>query len=272
MEHISDPAQLSFIMIILLGFSLSILSGVVGPFVLASRTSSLIGSVSHAVLAGVGIAVYFNWNQFISILIFGIFIGIFIGVISIKDIENKEVIMNIIWSIGMALGVILLYQKGYDGEEIMHVLFGNIKHLNEQDIIILCIGSLVVVGFVLYYFRRFSYMVFDLLKGSKHLAPSFHLTYLFLLGLISFTVVLMVKFVGIVLVLSLLSLPAAIAIRLTEKIHQQIFYGIVLAMVMTFGGLQLSFLLYWPIGATITLFCGVCYLPFLLNSRKSKTI
>ncbi len=152
----------------------------------------------------------------------------------------------------------------------MHVLFGNIKHLNEQDIVILCVGSLSVVGFVVYYFKKFSNMVFDLGR-SKHLTPSSHLIYLFLLGLISFTVILMVKFVGIVLVLSLLSLPAAIATRLTQKMHQQIFYGIVLAMIMTFGGLKLSFLLYWPIGATITLFSGICYLPFLFN-RKNKTI
>ena len=95
-EHISDPMQLSFIMILLLGISLSVLSGFMGPFVLASKTSSLIGSVSHAILAGVGIAVYFDWNQFLCILVFGIFIGIFIGVISIKDLENKEVVMNII--------------------------------------------------------------------------------------------------------------------------------------------------------------------------------
>ena len=174
-EHIPDPMQLSFIMILLLGISLSVLSGIMGPFVLASKTSSLIGSVSHAILAGVGIAVYFDWNQFLCILVF----GIFIGVISIKDLENKEVVMNIIWSIGMASGVILLYQKGYDGEEIMHVLFGNIKHLNEQDIVILCAGSLSVVGLVLYYFKRFSNMVFDL-EQSKYLVRSSHLTYLFL--------------------------------------------------------------------------------------------
>ena len=117
MEHISDPAQLSFIMILLLGLSLSILSGVVGPFVLASRTSSLIGSVSHAILAGVGVAVYFDWNQLLCILVFGIFIGILIGFISIKDLENKEVVMNIIWSIGMALGVVLLYRKDMMGEK-----------------------------------------------------------------------------------------------------------------------------------------------------------
>ena len=107
----------------------------------------------------------------------------------------------------------------------MHVLFGNIKHLNEQDIVILCIGSLSVVGFILYYFKKFSNMVFDL-ERSKHLVSSSHLTYLFLLGLISFTVILMVKFIGIVLVLSLLSLPAAIATRLTQKIQRQIFYGV----------------------------------------------
>ena len=81
----------------------------------------------------------------------------------------------------------------------------------------------------------------------------------------------MVKFVGIVLVLSLLSLPAAIAAKLTKKIHQQIFYGIILAMIMTFGGLKLSFLLYWPIGATITLFSGICYLPFLFRSHLKNT-
>ena len=142
MEHISDSTQLSFIMILLLGVSLSILSGIVGPFVLASKTSSLIGSVSHAILAGVGVAVYFDWNQFVCILVF-----------------------------------------------------------------------------------------------------------------------------GIVLVLSLLSLPSAIAIRLTKVINQQILYSIVLAMIMTFGRLQLSFLLYWPIGATITLFSGICYLPFLFHKK-----
>ncbi len=65
-EHISDPTQLSFVMILLLGLSLSVLSGAVGPFVLASKTSSLIGSVSHAILAAVGIAVYFDWNQSLS--------------------------------------------------------------------------------------------------------------------------------------------------------------------------------------------------------------
>lgn len=267
MDHNFNPTELSFIMIIILGLSLSILSGFVGPFVLASRTSSLVGTISHAILLGVGVAVYFNWNQFFCISIIGVLIGILIGIITIKDPKNKEMVMSAIWSVGMALGVILLYHKGYDGEEIMHVLFGDIEHLNQKDIMILCLGSLCVMGFILYYFKNLSTMNFNF-EQSEILPTSSRSMYLFLLGVISFTVVLMVKFVGIVLVLSLLSLPAAMALHLSKTVIQQVFYGVIGAMVITFGGLKLSFLLHWPIGATIALFSGACYLPVLL-SRKT---
>ena len=130
-----DPTQLSFLMILILGVCLSALSGVVGPFILASRTSSLLGTISHGILAGVGLAVYFDWNQFLCILLVGILIGVFMGIVTIKDPKNKEMMMSATWSIAMALGVILLYQKGYDGEEIMHVLFGDIEHLYKKDIL-----------------------------------------------------------------------------------------------------------------------------------------
>lgn len=262
-----DPTQISFLMIILLGLSLSILSGVVGPFVLASRTSSLLGTISHGILAGVGLSVYFDWNQFLCILIVGVLIGVLIGVITIKDPENKEMIMSAIWSISMALGVILLYQRGYDGEEIMHVLFGDIEHLYKKDIVILCIGCLGVVGLILYYFKSFVAITPQLQKPAIS-SVSEQTMYLLLLGVISFTVVLIVKFVGIILVLSLLSFPAAIALYFSQNLTGQILYSMVLAAIMTFGGLGLSFLLHLPTGATITLFSGTCYLPILLIRRR----
>lgn len=259
-----DPAQLHWLFIFVLGISLSFLSGMVGPFVLATRTSSLLGTVSHAILAGVGLAVYFDWNQFVCILVVGVLIGLLIGVITLKEPDNKEMIMSATWSIAMALGVILLYQKGYDGEEIMHVLFGDIEHLHKNDILILCIGALAVVGLILFYFKTFSGIVLDF---SIPLSSTHHLVYLLLLGVISFTAVLMVKFVGIILVLSLLSLPAAMALHFTKNIKWQMAYGVGLALVMTFVGLGLSFLLHLPVGATIALFSGLCYLPFLLLGK-----
>ena len=267
MDHNFHPTELSLIMIVILGLSLSILSGFVGPFVLASRTSSLVGTISHAILLGVGIAVFFNWNQFVCISVVGVLIGILIGIITIKDPKNKEMVMSAIWSVGMALGVILLYHKGYDGEEIVHVLFGDIEHLNQKDIVILCVGSLCVMGFILYHFKSLSTMNFNF-EQSDILSTSARSMYLFLLGIISFTVVLMVKFVGIVLVLSLLSLPAAMALHLSKTTSQQVVYSVILAMAITFGGLKLSFLLHWPIGATITLFSGACY-SLILFSKKT---
>lgn len=252
----------------------SIASGMIGSYVVVKRIVSISGSIAHSVIAGLGCALWLErsvgitWiSPLYGAVIAAIFSALLIGWVHLHYREREDSVIAMIWSIGMAIGVVFVsHVPGYN-VELMHYLLGNILWVTTSDLVILAVLDGVLFLVVALMYRRFLAICFDERQAQLQ-GLNVTSLYFLLLVLISISVVLLMYLVGIILVLSMLVLPASIAGIFTKRLSLMMVIAVVLNMLFSVGGLALSYRLNWPAGATIALFSGVIY---LLSSRFRRS-
>lgn len=244
----------------------SIPAGVIGTYVVVRRISYIAGSIAHCVLGGLGAARYcqivYGWewlDPMYGAVATAMLAALIIGMVSLRAKEREDTVIGALWAIGMAVGVLFIYRTPGYNQDILEYLFGDILFVGAQDLWLIGLLDVAVVGLGVAFYHRFLAICFDeefaRLRGIR-----VESLYLLLLGLTALTVVLLVKVVGIVLVIALLTLPAAIAGQLTRSLWQMMVVAWVLTIVFMLGGLMVSFPLDLPTGATIIVLAGAVYL------------
>jgi zinc transport system permease protein len=262
-------------MAILAAIGSSVAGGILGSYVVVKRIVSLSGSIAHSVLSGLGCALWLQrtygltWLSPLYGALFGALLsGMIIGWVHLNYREREDSIIAMIWSLGMAIGIIFVSQTPGYNVELMHFLLGNILWANVSDLILLVILDVVIIVTVFLYHKKFLALCFDEKQALLQGIPIKKL-YLVLLALISISIVLLIHIVGVILVLSMLALPASIAGIFTRRLSTMMVIAVCLNIAFSIGGLALSYRLDWPAGATIALFSGFIY---LLSLRfKSST-
>ena len=254
----------------------SIAGGIVGSYVVAKRVVFISGSVSHAVLGGIGIAIYLQFitgskifSPLLGALVCAIIFGLLIGTMHLLYKQREDTIIAAIWTIGMAIGVILISIVPGTNAELMDFLFGNLLWTSNRDVWMLIILDALVIGVCLLMHRRFLAVSFDETQSYLQGMPVKFFYYV-LLSLVSITIVLMIQIVGAILVIAMLCLPAAIANLLTIRLSKMIYLSIILSCLFSFTGIFVSYHLNWPPGATIALLVSTFY--FLALPLKVKSI
>ena len=253
----------------------SIASGIIGSYVVTRRIVSISGSIAHSVLSGLGCALWlqksYGWSWLSPIygaIVAAIISALLIGWVHLRYREREDAIIAMIWSVGMALGVIFVSQiPGYN-VELMHFLLGNILWVGWTDLMVLGILNLVIIITVYLFHERFLAICFDEKQAALQ-GVAVGRFYLLLLILIALTIVLLINTVGIILVLSMLALPPSIAGSFVRRLLPMMVISILLNMAFSLGGLALSYRLDWPAGSTIALFAGFIY---LLSLRFKKPV
>ncbi len=208
------------------GLLASVSCGVVGPYVVARRLVFLAGALAHIAIGGVGAAIYlaaahptlFGWLEPIhGGLAAAVVAAPVLAVLRHRLRERLDTVVGALWAVGMSIGILLIkITPGYH-TELMSYLFGNISFVSRRDLVFLAVLSAVVVVVATLFYRRFLALCLDPeqaeLRGVPVLATD---VVLFLL--IATTVIVLTQIVGLILVIALLSLPAAIGARLTTRL------------------------------------------------------
>jgi zinc transport system permease protein len=254
------------------GLLSSIPFGIIGTWVTIKRISYLAGAIAHSVLAGIGISLYFGtkynipWlHPLLGALISAIIAALLIGFVSIKAKEREDTVIGAIWATGMSLGLLFIAKTpGYISP--MTYLFGNILIISQTDLILLLILDIVVIIMGFLFYHQFQAMSFDeefaRIRGLK---TNFY--YFILLIMTAITVVLMTTIIGIVMVIALLTIPAAIAGFFAKKIWLIMLISVGLTALFTSSGLMISYLTDLPAGSTIILISGVVYLTSVIVKK-----
>ena len=256
----------------LAGLLSSIPFGIIGTWVTINRISYLAGAIAHSVLAGIGMSLYFSikydlqWlHPLLGALFAAIIAALIIGLVSIYAKEREDTIIGAIWATGMSLGLLFIAKTpGYISP--MTYLFGNILIISQTDLILLIFLDIIIVvlGFLLYH--QFQAITFDeefaRIRGIK--TDTF---YIILLLMTAITVVLMTTIIGIVMVIALLTIPAAIAGFFAKKIWLIMLIAVGLTAAFTTFGLMISYMSDLPAGSTIILISGVVYLASVLVKK-----
>lgn len=274
-EFISALQDQSFLRIALFaGLLASIGCGVVGSFVIVKRITFLAGGIAHSVLGGMGAAIYFGADPRLGALIAAIASALIIGGVRLAWRTREDTLIGAIWAIGMAVGILFIAKTPGYTSDLMALLFGNILLVSHQDLWLMATLDLFVLTSVALFYRQFLVVCFDEeLARLRGVPVAFY--YLLLLCLVAVTVVLLIQVVGLILVIALLTLPAAVAGHYVHSLGGLMVAATLLGAAFTAGGLALSYGPDLPAGPTMILLAGACYVSSalvsgLLNRRRAR--
>jgi zinc transport system permease protein len=257
------------------GFLAAIACGIVGVYVVVKRVVFISGGIAHASFGGIGLGYLVGISPVLGAVFFTLASALGMGLVTRKTKLPEDTAIGILWAMGMALGIIFIgLSPGY-APDLFSYLFGNILTVPFSDLILMLILDAIIVSIVIALYKGFLALSFDEEFGTVVGVPVEAL-YLLLLCMIALTVVVLIRVVGIILVIALLTIPAALARRFTHSMWRMMLLAILFGVVFTFGGLWLSYELDLASGATIIILSGAVLLSsfaFLKwRSRRAVTV
>ena len=251
----------------------SIACGIIGSYVVARRMVFISGGITHASFGGIGIGFYFGFNPVLSALVFSVLSAFGIQWLSKNQNVREDSAIAVFWSLGMALGIILIFLSPGYAPNLSEYLFGNILTISQTDILLLGILSAVLILFFTYFYRSILNTSFDKEFAKTRGVPVAFLEYT-LIMLVAVTIVLSIRLVGIVLLISLLTVPQMTANIFTNRFSKIMLGSVVISFVGCVAGLLLSYFLNVPSGAFIIFVLILIFLCAKLGERlfrvKSK--
>ncbi len=247
------------------GLLSSILFGTLGAVVTVKRISGLAGAISHAVLGGIGMALYLSASKLVpgfppilGALIFAILSAVIIGFVSLKAKGRVDTVINALWVIGMSIGVLFIAKTpGY--ADPMSYLFGNILLVSREDLILLAILDVLVLFLAWRFYPQIEASAFDEEFARVRGVPT-DLIFLSILAVTAVAIVLLQTFVGIVMVIAMLTLPSGTAGFAARNLASMMVGGTILSAVFTAAGLAASWSLDMPAGAVVVVISGASFL------------
>ncbi|MGE0089185.1 MAG: metal ABC transporter permease [Bacteroidales bacterium] len=253
----------------------SITCGIIGTYIVTRRMVFLSGGITHASFGGIGIGYFLGFNPIFSAAIFSVFSAIGIEFLSKQTEVREDSAIGILWSFGMAIGIIFItITPGYV-PNLMTYLFGSILTVSSIDVWLMFGLSLLLIFIFALFYRLILFVSYDQDFARTH-RISVNLINYILISLVAVTIVLNIKVVGIIMVISLLTIPQSIANLFTRVFRNIIWLSVVISFIGVFTGLIFSYWLNIPSGASI-IFSLVIYfvmakliqvLVYKLNIRR----
>ncbi len=248
------------------GLMASVIFGLVGTFVVVKRIVFISGGISHASFGGVGMAVFLGLNPLLGAAVFAVASALGIGAIGRQTIQREDTAIGIVWAVGMALGAFFIsITPGYP-ISISSFLFGNIIMLRTSDLYLMLFTTLSIVVVTVLLYPRLQAVCFDE-EFSRSVGASSHAIYLTLLVMVALSVVVLIRFVGIILVIAMLAIPASIAGEFTYDLKKIIIVSTSLSVLFVFMGLVISFARDSIAGATIVMLAGSAFLLVMVAKK-----
>jgi zinc transport system permease protein len=247
-----------FINALLASILTAITCGIIGTYIVSRRIVFISGGISHASFGGVGIGYYLGMNPILGAAVFSVLTGLGIEALAKKSELREDSLIGMMWSFGMAVGIIFIFLTPGYAANLMSYLFGDILTVSRFDLLLMLGLALVLILVFLLLFKEILFLSFDREYAETQGVPVTAISYL-LIGLVALTIVMNIRVVGIILVISMLTIPQATANLLSKDFKHMIFYSMAFAFLSSICGLFLSYLLNIPSGATIIFFSIVVF-------------
>jgi zinc transport system permease protein len=248
------------------GLLASIACGIIGVYVVVKRIVSISGGIAHASFGGIGLGYYLGVNPMLSVIPFSLMAAVIMGLVNRRTKIAEDTAIGILWAVGMALGIMFIeITPGY-APDLMTYLFGNILTVPRTDLYLMAILNIIIIALVYFFYKEFLAISFDEEFAEVSGLPVEKLNIL-LLCLIALTVVVMIRVVGLILVIALLTIPASISQSYSKNLTGMMKLSVVFGAIFTISGLFLSYFLDIPSGSTIILVMAAGYLLHI-PSRK----
>ena len=252
------------------GLLAGVLCGVMGTLAVANRMVFLTGGIAHAAYGGIGLALFFGLPFLAGTLGFALLAGVVMAAVSLNAKHRADAIIGVIWAVGMALGIILIdLSPGYQ-VDLFSYLFGSILAVPGTDMMIMAVALILVLGLVWYFYPGLVALSYDDEFARVRGVPVKGL-YILLVAMLALTVVLMIRVVGLILVIALLSIAPFIAARFSRSLAHMMVWSSALNMGFTLCGLILAYYFNLTAGACIILVAGGFFFLFLLIGPRLRS-
>lgn len=254
-EHLSD----AFIACILS----AITCGIVGSYVVARRMVFLSGGITHASFGGLGVALYAGFNPLLGALLFASVASVGVEFASRRGNIREDSAIGIIWSVGMALGALFMSLTPGYAVELPSYLFGSISLVDGADIKWLALLMVMVVVGAMLYGRKIMYMTFDEEYARSQGVPTTVVAYAMSV-VVAVTIVLSIKVMGIVLLMSLVTIPTVVANTLSKDFRWITLLAVLTALLCNIAGFVMSYEVVLPSGGGIPTGSCIIFLLFVV--------
>ena len=251
---------------LLAGLIASLTCGVIGTLIVINRLVFLSGGIAHAAYGGIGLAFFLGIPYLVGTIGFSILAALIMAAVTLKAKHRADTFIGVLWAVGMALGIILLdLTPGYN-VDLMSYLFGSILTVPNSDLLQMLVLCLVVLAIVGYYYNDFLAMSYDE-EFAKLRGISVKPLYFLLIGMTALSIVMIIRVVGLILVIALLTIPPFIAEKFSTSLAKMMILSTLLCAVFSVTGLWLSYLFNLTSGATIIMVAGFGFFISLLVER-----
>lgn len=248
------------------GFLCGIICGLIGPLVVTNRLVFVAGGLAHGVYGGLGLAAFFSLSFLGTSLAFGLFLAFVMARVLSSYPKEADTLIGVIWSAGMAMGIILVdFTPGYV-PDLGGYLFGSILAVTPADIwamLILCVAVLCLVTF---FYRGFQALSFDA-EFAMSRGQSVNGLRLLFFSILALSLVLVIRVVGLILIIALVCIPAQVVLRHSSSLWQAMFISALLGCALCLLGLTISIALDLTSGASIVALATLVYAADKLWSK-----
>ncbi|NMC32804.1 MAG: metal ABC transporter permease [Veillonellaceae bacterium] len=230
----------------------SVACGIIGTFIMEKKLVMMSGGIAHTAFGGIGLGYYLKVEPILTALGVSVIAAVAVAAVKRRAMTDSDLLIGMFWSLGMALGVVFIaLTPGYPPDTASY-LFGNILAVSRADLKLILGLDVLVVLTVCSLFQVFKAYIFDEEFSNVAGVPVRLLEYL-LFVLVAVTVVILIRVVGIILVIALLTAPPAIAKQFSYDMKKIMAISVFLGIVFSLSGLWLSYTVRLASGASIVM-------------------
>ncbi|MGE4318342.1 MAG: metal ABC transporter permease [Deferribacterales bacterium] len=266
-----DILQYGFIQnAIMAGILASIACGIIGSLVVVNRIVFISGGIAHTAYGGVGLAFFMGISPLLGAGFFAVAAAVVMALITLNNKQRADTVIGAMWAFGMAFGIILVdLTPGY-GVDLMSYLFGSILAVPDTDLVFMAVLDVVIIIYILAYYRQIHAVSFDT-EYAASMGVRTGFVYTFMLVMCALAVVLLIRVVGLILIIAMLTIPPFIAERWSASLKKMMVISSLLSLVFTLAGLYLSYIFNITSGASIIAVSSLGFF-FLVGYDKLKSM
>jgi manganese/iron transport system permease protein/iron/zinc/copper transport system permease protein len=235
------------------------LCGLLGVFVVLRGMSYIGHGLSHAVFGGAAASAVIGINFFIGAGIWGIISGVLIARVARRRVLGADAAIGVVTTASFALGLALMNRYGQASKSIEAVLFGSVLGVKVSDIIAVSLVAVFALAVIVVWYRKMLFSTFDP-DVAQVSGVNVSVVEIVLLSLLSLTILVTMRIIGVLLISALLVIPAAAARMTTNSFSRLLWISPLIGAVTCFFGMNLSYHLDTSASATIILLDALVFI------------
>ena len=255
----ADLLQYSFFINALLGIVIiSIAAAFIGTYIITRRLVSISGGVTHACFGGLGLGYFLGINPIFMASVFAIGASAGVEWLSQRYKVREDSATAVVWALGMAVGVVFIFLTPGYVPELNAFLFGNILTISHSDLWAFAIYTIVLVLFFAFFYDKIIACAFDRDFARVSHLPVKVISYI-MTAMVAVCIVLTIKLAGIMLLMSMLTLPQMIAEMFAPRFKMMVLLSMIISVVCSVAGLFISAIINVPCAAIIVILFSIIF-------------